>query len=330
MKYAGIDVGYWGLKIATDVGELILPSCVAPWKKRDVKTKIDRNSDLKLILANLEVGINKQLYHVGSLANFGGNRNYEKEKYLPTSDETFSNAKILLLTALALLAKTEYISPSVVICLPINDYSTQASKSEMYLPGYYEVLLPHKAVKIKLETGRVLAVQEGIAALSSALLKPDGTQVAKSPYIGKRIGLNDFGWRTDNFFFVDWSDPDVMDYKDNRSGTVPTGGLSSAFAEFYKRITRTRDITADEAEKIFLREGRPEIRERIDKNYNHIRMYWPDVSLIDFILFSGGGGFNTYKLWPYPQEKVMLLPNAIMANALGALFICRANFAKAA
>ncbi|HBE80364.1 MAG TPA: hypothetical protein DDW65_21660 [Firmicutes bacterium] len=326
MKYAGIDVGYWGLKIATDSGELILPSCVAPWKKRDVKTEINRNSDMKLILANLEIGINGQMYHVGSLANQGGNRNYEKEKYIPTSDETFSNAKILLLTGLALLAKTDYINPSIVICLPINDYSSQATKSEKYLPGYYEVVLPYKTVRIKLETGKVLAIQEGIAALSSTLLNPDGTQVSKSLYTGKRIGLNDFGWRTDNFFFMDWTDPDIMDYKDQRSGTVPTGGLSNAFAEFYKRITRTRDITADEAEKIFLKEGRQEIQERIDKNYNHIRMYWPDVSMIDYILFSGGGGQNTYKMWPYPQEKVVLLPNAIMANALGASYICRANF----
>jgi hypothetical protein len=160
---------------------------------------------------DLTVTINGISYDVGTLAKKGG-REYDT-KYLPTSDQSNSNGRVLLLTTIALkyfdlckklgdkAPKLTLIEPDVTICMPILNYTAEREKVLNYLKGTYSVEVSGEHISNSLN--KINIIQEGLAAFFSILLDNKGQTAQNHDLQGKLIAFIDMGWKTINFFQVD-------------------------------------------------------------------------------------------------------------------------------
>lgn len=83
--------------------------------------------------------------------------------------------------------------------------------------------------------------------------------------------IGDIGRKTFNFCVFNG-----LNFQNSRSGTLSLG-LSTAFTEFYKRISRQRDITMSKAEELLFTEGRQELLDLSKKIQDAVSVFWADM-----------------------------------------------------
>jgi hypothetical protein len=105
-----------------------------------------------------------------------------------------------------------------------------------------------------------------------------------------------------------------MRFDDDASGTFDAG-LSQAFNAYAKRVYRSNHMGLEDAQNTFLTNGTSEIKMLAKKAHDHISMYWERKP--DIIYFGGGGGETTYNLFGFKQEIIRVVPDPVVANALG-------------
>lgn len=302
--FFGLDIGRSDVKAQYGPGKndvLIFPSYVAGWRQRDLKSD-------EATLNNLEVTINRETRFVGELA-----RDMDGAREFGSNKVNHENTLFLLLTAIALspdVRERSVIAPKVVVGLPINNYTTQATEFERRIAGEYQVALHGKRLTINLDSKYIRAFQEGVGAFMDMALDFDGRPLRQDLF-QKRLGFLDIGFKTVNFFAMDRGK-----FLDSQSGTLERLGMSDAYLSFYKRITREKGVKPGEAEILF-NEGRgsKEIQELAIKIEGQLAPWWPDPRDFDVIYISGGGGVATKDYFlKYPVHPV---PGCRAANASG-------------
>ncbi len=299
----GLDIGRSDVKCQFGPGEkdvLIFPSYVSKYRERDLKQD-------GFSLNNLEVAINGSRYFVGELAReMNGVREFGSNKI------EHENTIILLLIAIAASPITpEYgtIFPRVCAGLPINNYTRQAEKFEVMLNGVYEVTLPGKHVWINLSKERSLCFQECIGTYMDMALNENGKATENALFKGC-IGIIDIGYKTVNFFkMIDGR------FIDSGSGTLERMGLSDAFLSFYKRISREKGYTPNEAELKFEALGNSDRKNLAEQIEGALTRWWSDPSEFNQIYFTGGGGIALEPF--FSKYQGLVVPNARVSNARG-------------
>jgi hypothetical protein len=298
--YLGADIGRSTVKNQYGPGEkdvIMFSSHIMPRRER-----IMENDGIIDPLKDLEVDINGRGLFVGDLARrMGGSKEYGKDK------ADHQNTLDLLLTAIALspnVISNTFISPRVVIGLPIIDYARQAGRLESNLNGDFEVLIPGvKQCTISLRSENTIAYQECVGALWDLILDETG-QTVHGDLLEKRIGFVDVGFKTVNFFRMVAG---VFD--EDGSGTLEDMGMADALRRFKIRICQTKSLKPNEIETMFPANGKKEMEDQARKIEGEIKDWWPDHQDMDEIYFCGGGALAIYpylkilsgKLHPHPQ-----------------------------
>lgn len=298
--FIGVDVGRGSTTGVYGSGEkdiINYLSYACPGKKRDIVTSGDD-------MENLVVSINGQEWFIGNLAKReGGTKEFNKQK------GQHGNIKPLLLTSIALAAKEEIVIPRLVPGLPISDYQAQAESFEQSLAGTYNVILPDgKEVYINLKRQNIVAFPECAAAGMDMLLDWDG-KLSNHDLAGKTFAIGDIGWKTFNFAVFRG-----VNFQDSKSGTLPLG-LSVAFTEYYKRVSRSRDITISKAEELLFTDGEQELRDLTSKIQDGLSLFWNDIlSDVDYMFLVG---YAAPRVINYFNWNWQLHPHYESANAMG-------------
>jgi len=302
--YFGLDIGRSDVKAqyGPDVNDvLIFPSYVARYRQRDLKSESQG-------LDNLEVTIDKETRFIGELA-----RGMDGAREFGSNKAQHENTLFLMLTAIALAPTVRNLSvvyPRIVMGLPINNYTTQATEFERRVAGEYVVTLPGKRCTIVIDSANVRAFQEGVGAFMDMALGSDG-KPAREDLFQRKLGFLDVGFKTVNFFVMDRGR-----FIDSQSGTLERLGMSDAYLAFYKRISREKGVKPGEAEVLFNEgQGRKEIQELAIKLEGLLAPWWPDPRDFDIIYISGGGGIALKDY--FVKYPVHLVPGSRTANASG-------------
>ena len=302
--FFGLDIGRSDVKAqyGPDKNDVIIfPSYVANYRQRDLKSESQG-------LDNLEVTINKETRFIGELA-----REMDGAREFGSNKVQHENTLFLMLTAIALAPTVRNLSvvyPRIVVGLPINNYTTQATEFERRVAGEYVVTLPGKRCTIVIDSANVRAFQEGVGAFMDMALGSDG-KPAREDLFHRKLGFLDVGFKTVNFFVMDRGR-----FIDSQSGTLERLGMSDAYLAFYKRISREKGVKPGEAEILFNEgQGRKEIQELAIKLEGLLAPWWPDPRDFDIIYISGGGGIALKDY--FVKYPVHLVPGGRTANASG-------------
>lgn len=254
-----------------------------------------RDLDFTYGKEDYHVIINGEGYFVGDLAKREGmSRGFQKQKI----DE--SRTKALVLTGIYLSNHNPYIEVNLVTGTPISDYQNQKKDIEEYLKGSYRIKIQGQEQK-QININNVKVFPEGAGAYFSQVLNNEG-KAFNSELAAQRVGIVDVGYKTFNLAVFE-----NLKFIDKLSATFNLG-MHQAFNMIYKRLSRTDDITPEQAENITTG---PEFELLANRIRGEINKFWGTTSFK--ILLSGGGA---YLLKDYfPEFEVVSSPE--YANALG-------------
>lgn len=241
------------------------------------------------------VFINGNSYFVGNLGKREGmSRGFQKHKI--DKDRT----EALVLTGIYLSTNYQEVTVNLVTGTPISDYQQQKKELEEYLRGVYDVrILDHESKKITIDNVKVFP--EGAGAYFSQVLNDKG-EVTNTNLATEKVGIIDIGYKTFNLAVFE-----NLKFIDKQSATFPFG-MHQAFNMVYKRLSRTEDITPEQAENITSGSEFEMIANRIKTEINK---FWGSTS---FKIFLCGGGAYLLKDY-FPTFDVISSPE--FANAEG-------------
>lgn len=312
LDYFGSDIGRGNEKAVYGPGEkdfFSIPSYACPAKELDLP---ESDGD---ILENLVVTINNQEWFFGEFARrHGGTREFGKDKV------HHRNTKPLLIGGVAAAAymKQEYVVyPKICTLLPISDYKKQAASFESEIIGTYKCELGGKKIHIDIGPGQALSFPECAAMYYDMLMNWQG-EVINTELANQDVAFLDFGWKTLNFCVIRKG----MQYDDDMSGTMPLG-LYKAFTDFYKRISREKDIPIQKAEKFLFSDGTAELKALAQESRDALSIYWTDLTDFGKIYIGGYSAPTMLPLFGALDWVLNLVPNGARANANGAYKIAK-------
>lgn len=305
----GSDNGRKNVKQTDGNGEtIIFPSYVIPAREVDLDFDFSSNN-ISDILDNLKVTIDDKDYFVGNLAmREGATLDFEKEK-------ASQNTKPLLLTAIALQAKSEYVCPYIIMGLPISDYKSQGKTIQKHFAGEHLVRLPNKTVNIEIVPSQIRAFPEGAGAAWNLLLDDRGN-VQRPELATGNIGIVDIGRKTCNFLMLR-----NMKFDDINSATLPYG-ISFILKRFYKRLANQGSYTMAEAEDLLETNGQEELKYLAKIIKDEISIFWQRTEEMKIFLCGGGGKLIS----PFFDIAHTLVDDPIEANSRGFAKVAKATW----
>lgn len=285
----GLDIGRGNVKAITMDKKVKFESYAGKARELDFENKNDKYI----------IDINGEKYFTGELAKREGMaRGFQKNKL------DYERTLPLALTGLYLATGSEL--NNIVIGLPISDYKTQREELESFLKGSYEVAIDQKRV---IRINNVKAFPEGAGAYFNLVLNNQG-KVVNTELATSKVGIVDIGYKTTNIVVFE-----NMKYIDRLSVSLPYG-VHQAFNMIYKRLSRTEDITPEQAENITTGIEFEQLANRIK---NEINKFWGNTL---FKIYLVGGG--SYLLKRYFDFEA--ISNAEFANAEGYFKIAQMLF----
>jgi len=183
----GVDRGRDSLKAYGENGELIFPSVVGEWHKRNINSSSKNKEDNEY-----DVVVDNEKFFIGNLAL--------KSSTYPirniNADKINSETKTLTLVAVALLCT--HIDPriSLTVSLPIDDYNEENQERIIsMLKGQHTVAI-NQGKKINMNIEKVYVAPEGLALMYYMTLDNQGREIEN--YIAENFRILDAGSMTHN------------------------------------------------------------------------------------------------------------------------------------
>lgn len=313
-KNVGIDLGYGFVKLMDGTNELIFPSVVGVGK--EIKFLSDSFFQ-KNEIENLVVTYEDRQYFVGNLAV---RQSDIASRSLDQNRVTDKNAKILLLTALGLLAKWENQNFNIVTGLPTDLFGAYYMDWSKSIKGQYEVAFgsngSKKVKKFSVKEARI--IPQPFGTLYDQILSGTGAQTQQE-LARLVVGIVDIGFRTTDFAVAN-----ELEYIDHLSFSTNTA-LSSAYRIIGARLREDYKIDKEnhELDRI-VEQGAIRIAGKsydltsmkkdaygqvATKIITELDSRW-DYRDFDVILLTGGGGkaLSEYLLPHFPNMRLVDRP----------------------
>lgn len=317
----GIDLGYGFVKASDGDKEYVFPSVVGPARERSFQ------SDFSLFsqgLDNLSITVDDRSSFVGELAI---RQSEVASRSLDEHRVDDPNARVLILTALALFTQWDEGSYNVVTGLPSAFYASAKDAWTERFKGTFQVKFSAggetKDKRIHIEKLRV--VPQPFGTLYDRTLNQVG-QVTDMDLSRQTVGVVDIGFKT-----TDFAVSRGMEYIERLSGSITTG-LSSAYSAIAARLRTDYQIHREnhEMDSIVQRgevriAGKPqdighikrEAFERVaSRVLTELESLW-NYRDLDTILITGGGGTALADHFVSRFDNAYLVDGAQMSNVRG-------------
>ncbi|MCR4440550.1 MAG: ParM/StbA family protein [Peptococcaceae bacterium] len=332
-KQIGVDLGYGYVKVTDGTKEHIFPSTVG------LGTDLKFNSLLlnpKNITDNLVVTVDNKKFFVGDLAirqspivsrSLGRNRLED------------INAKVLLLTSLALFMDKGEQKFNVVAGLPVDYYQLYKDDWSRLMQGNHAVRFGgfNEDVPLNITIEKIQLIPQPFGTLYDRRLDQDGT-ILENDLSHLKIGIVDVGYKTTDLAFAD-----DLEFVGKQSisceiaMSTAYGMIADKIKEKFKveramyelKILETDTLRIEGVPKDISDINKEAFRQLAEKIATEVNSIW-DKRQLDIILLTGGGGkaISEYFLPKFPQAT--LAKNPQFANVHGYLKLANNLFKKKA
>jgi len=329
-KHIGIDLGYGYVKATDGIKEVIFPSTVG------VGTELRFNSllvNFKKNTDNLAIVIDNKKYFVGDLAirqspivsrSMGRNRVEDV------------NAKVLLLTALALFVENGEERFNVVTGLPVDYYQQYKDDWSFLMQGTHSIKFStgSQDKPMLITVDKIQLIPQPFGTLYDRRLDRDGN-LLDNELTNLKIGIVDVGYKTSDFALA--ADLEFV----SRQSMTSEIAMGTAYNMITQHIRDKYKIDKEsfEMDKIIdsgvvringiphditdlKREAFSALAEKIATETNNI---W-DKRELDVIMLTGGGGKAIAEFFLPKFPQAVLVNEAQMANVRGYLKLANALF----
>jgi plasmid segregation protein ParM len=322
-KNIGVDLGYGFVKATDGKSDILFPAVVG--QARNLRYVNDEASEHNYI-NNMDVIVEGREYFVGDLANrqsdivlFSLNEN--------RMDEGIS--KVLLVTALSLLANGRNTDYNIVTGLPVGFYTETKQTITQHFKGRHNITLrlnQQTEQEKTLQVNEVKVLPQPFGSLFNLILDQNGALIDENMAAAK-IGIIDIGFRTTDYIVIH-----SLENIDRLSGSSNTA-LSTAYIMISEMLRDEFRITKpiyqlDEIvrQSVIRISGKSYNLEEIKKHafamvaeklVTEITGIWTNRWELDMVFITGGGGIAIADyILPY-FENAMLVKEAQFANVYG-------------
>lgn len=322
-KNIGVDLGYGFVKITDGKKDKLFPSVVG--QARTLRYITDESPEQNQI-NNLHVLVDDREYFVGDLAN------RQSDVVLFSLNESRMDeriSKVLLATALALLAEGRSTNYNIVTGLPVGFFTETKQALNQLFKGRQNVALkrnqqPDQEYTVMVNEVKILP--EPFGSLFDLILDYTGNIVDEN-LAASKVGIIDVGFRTTDYIVVD-----NLENIDRLSGSSNTA-LSTAYVLISELLKEEFKISKPiyQLDQV-IRSGEirisgktynlDEIKKHAfsvvaEKLITEINSLWINKWELDMVFITGGGGVALAEYLMPHFENSLLAKEAQFANVYG-------------
>ncbi len=322
-KNIGIDLGYGFVKISDGKKDKLFPSVVG--QARNLRYVTDESPEQNMI-NNLHVAVDGREYFVGDLAN------RQSDVVLFSLNESRmdeSISKVLLTTALALLAEGHNTNFNIVTGLPVGFFTETKQTVTQLFKGRHKISLKRNQTSDQDYTvmvNEVKVLPEPFGSLFDLILDYTGNIVDEN-LAASKVGIIDIGFRTTDYIVVD-----NLENIDRLSGSSNTA-LSTAYVLISELLKEEFKISKPiyQLDQI-VRSGEIRISGKTynleeiikhafsvvaEKLITEINSLWINKWELDMVFITGGGGVALAQYLMPHFDNSLLAKEAQFANVYG-------------
>lgn len=280
MQTISIDVGRNEVKATNGKDSVVFKSIVGSYHILDVPSHVP----------NYDVIVNNQKYFVADLARVESKR----KSRMVTKSKVHNETKILLLTALQLLADPQ--KPfQIVTGMPINQYSVKCKNDLMeFVAGTHTISVNGITSTFEINNSNFKMAQESVGSYWNEVCDDKGNEIDPHGLLIKKVRVIDIGSRT-----VNYSTIDCGNYINTESGSLN-----------YGTIEITKDAPSNEFDYDAIKES------FVRTIVADISQEWTDYEDDTFLLTGGGATLLERFILGFYKKSIMS-EDPKMANAKG-------------